>query len=149
MAQGWRPQWNSDVAMAVRTASWLSEAEVPGGGLMKKLSGSADPKNMRPMPMPALNIIAIQDTVRNWGSSSSAPSLMRPYLLAASQMTKTTKKLAASTKSQPVFWMTQPSADEDTEPRLAVLTKPQITKPTASAAVTPNTRRSRRGCSGA
>jgi hypothetical protein len=30
------------------------------------------------MPMPALNIIAIQDEVRNSGASSSRPSGMRP-----------------------------------------------------------------------
>ena len=37
--------------------------------------------------MPALNIIAIHETVRNSGSSSSRPSGMRPYLLAASHRT--------------------------------------------------------------
>ena len=40
--------------------------------------GSLTPKNIRPMPIPALNIIAIQDTVRNSGSSSSLPSLILP-----------------------------------------------------------------------
>ena len=39
------------------------------------------PKNMRPMPMPALNIIAIHDEVRNSGLSSSAPSRILPCRL--------------------------------------------------------------------
>jgi hypothetical protein len=37
--------------------------------------------------MPALNIMAIHETVRNSGASSSRPSGMRPYLLAASHRT--------------------------------------------------------------
>ena len=52
--------------------------------------------------MPALNIIATQETVRNSGSSSSRPSGMSPNRLAASQMTNTTNALAVVTKSQPV-----------------------------------------------
>ena len=50
-------------------------------------SGSLTPKNISPMPMPALNIIATQDTVLNSGSSSSRPSGIRPYRPAASQIT--------------------------------------------------------------
>ena len=42
--------------------------------------GSATPKNISPMPMPALNIIAIHDTVLNSGCSSCPPSLTLPYL---------------------------------------------------------------------
>jgi hypothetical protein len=37
--------------------------------------------------MPALNIIAIHEMVRNSGASSSRPSGMRPYLLVASHRT--------------------------------------------------------------
>ena len=53
--------------------------------------------------MPALNIIATHDTVRNSGPSSSRPSWMLPNRLMASQMTKTTNALEVSTKSQPVL----------------------------------------------
>ncbi len=66
------------MAIAVRIAASDSGCVVPGGGVTKKLRGSAAPKNIRPMPMPALNIIAIHETVLNCGFSSSAPSLMRP-----------------------------------------------------------------------
>ena len=58
--------------------------------------------------MPAENIIAIQETVLNSGSSSSRPSGIRPNLLAASQMTKSTKPDATSENSQPMLCTTQP-----------------------------------------
>ena len=57
--------------------------------------------------MPALNIIAIQETVLNSGSSSSRPSGMLPYLLIASHSTKTTKALEVVTNSQPAFVIVQ------------------------------------------
>ncbi len=63
--------------------------------------------------MPALNIIAIQETVRNSGSSSSRPSGMLPNRLAASQITNTTNALAVVTNSQPVSAITQVSAVPD------------------------------------
>jgi hypothetical protein len=66
------------VAIAVCTASGLPAAPVPGGGVAKCDSGSATPKNIRPMPIPALNIIATHETPRNSGSSSSRPSGMLP-----------------------------------------------------------------------
>ena len=66
--------------------------------------------------MPALNIMAIQETVRNSGSSSSPPSGMRPYLLAASHSTKITKKVELRTKNQPVLVMTQVCAELEAEP---------------------------------
>ena len=59
--------------------------------------------------MPALNIIAIHETVRNSGASSSRPSGIRPYLLIASHSAKTTKPLAASTNAQPPPVMMPPS----------------------------------------
>src|SRR5690554_5148581 len=93
-----------------------SAGDVPGGGSTKKLSGSTTPKNMSPIPMPALNIIEIHETVRNCGRSSSAPSLIWPYLLTASQRTKTTKKLAARTNNQPALSMTHVSAVLETDP---------------------------------
>ena len=71
--------------------------------------------------MPALNIIATHDTVRNSGPSSSRPSGMLPNLLTASQITKTTNALAVSTNSQPVLVMTHVSdlSDAVAEARLA------------------------------
>ena len=56
--------------------------------------------------MPALNIIAIHDTVRNSGCSSSRPSRMRPKRLNASHSAKTTKPVAARMKPQPPPRMT-------------------------------------------
>jgi hypothetical protein len=53
--------------------------------------------------MPALNIIAIQETVLNSGSSSSLPSGMVPKRPAASQITKATKAEARVTTSQPML----------------------------------------------
>src|SRR5512145_1344161 len=91
------------------------------------------------MPMPALNIIAIHETVRNSGSSSSLPSGIVPKRPAASQMTKTTKTEARVTNSHPMFVTVQERAAEEAVPRLEVLANPQTRKPTASAAVTPKT----------
>jgi hypothetical protein len=75
------------VAIAVCTASDVPASTVPGGGAVKWDSGSLTPKNISPIPIPALNIIATQETVRNSGCSSSAPSGIRPYRPAASQST--------------------------------------------------------------
>ena len=87
--------------------------------------------------MPALNIIAIQQTVRNSGSSSSLPSGMRPYLLSASHSEKITKPVAARTKSQPTLASSQSSADCAVEARWSVQITPQSTKAVDTAAVTP------------
>ena len=92
--------------------------------------------------MPALNIIAIHDTVRNSGSSSSAPSGMLPNRPIASQITKTTNADASRTKSQPMLCTVQSSAVPDAVPRVSVLRKPQARKARAITAVTPNTTRS-------
>ena len=88
--------------------------------------------------MPALNIIAIQEMVRNSGRSSSRPSGIRPYLLAASQITYTTNADASSTNSQPRLPVTQPRTEPLTEPRPVGVAKPQATKPSAIAAATAN-----------
>src|SRR5687768_9059220 len=121
MAHGCSVQWNSVVAIAVCTASGLPASPVPGGGVARWATGSATPKNIRPIPMPAENIIAIHDTVRNSGSSSSRPSGMLPYLLAASQMTKTTKPEATSANNQPVLCTTQDSPELEAEASVSVL----------------------------
>ena len=102
--------------------------------------------------MPAENIIAIQETVLNSGSSSSRPSGMRPNLPAASQMTNSTNPLATSANSQPMLCTTQPRPAVEAELRVEVLVNPQRTKPMARAAVIPKTivssrRGSSAGCS--
>ena len=127
------------VAIAVCTASVFPAGPVPGGGVAKCVNGSATPKNIRPMPMPALNIIATHEMVRNSGSSSSQPSGMLPNLPSASHSTNTTKPDAVSANSQPVLSMIQVSADPDALANVAVLTKPQTRNPSAMIAVMPNT----------
>ena len=92
--------------------------------------------------MPALNIIAIQETVLNSGSSSSLPSGMLPKRPMASQITKTTNADARTTNIQPMFFTDQSRADPDALPRVLVLRKPHATNARAMTAETPKTRRS-------
>ena len=92
--------------------------------------------------MPALNIMAIHETVLNSGSSSSRPSGMAPKRPSASHSTKTTKPDAVRMNSQPVLAMIHVSVVPETLFREGVLTNPQIRKATAMAAVTPNTTKS-------
>src|SRR5919112_6623461 len=94
------------------------------------------------MPMPALNIIATQETVRNSGRSSSRPSGIRPYLPAARQSTKTTNAEASSTNSQPRLVSTHSRAVALADPRPSGVAKPQATKARATTAETPKTTRS-------
>src|SRR5215210_4998972 len=56
---------------------------------------------MRPMPIPALNIIATHETVLNSGCSSWPPSRIFPYLLKARYSEKTKKPKDDSMKTQP------------------------------------------------
>ena len=74
--------------------------------------------------MPALNIIAIQETVLNSGSSSSPPSGMLPNRPAASQITKATKPEASTTNSQPMLCTVQSSAVARPSPGCLVSRKP-------------------------
>ena len=89
--------------------------------------------------MPALNIIAIQDTVRNSGFSPSSPSGIRPYRLKARNSAKMTKPVAASTKPQPVLVTSQSSAPLAKELSESVARAPQATRANMIAAVTPKT----------
>ncbi len=130
------------VANAFWTASGFPAAPVPGGGVVKCVSGSATPKNIRPMPMPAENIMAIQETPLNSGSSSSRPSGIVPYRPSASQSTKTTNPDPVSTNNQPVLSMTHVSALPEALASDGVLTKPHTRNPTAMTAVMPNTTQS-------
>ncbi|CAO0837934.1 hypothetical protein SMICM17S_12819 [Streptomyces microflavus] len=66
------------VAIAVCMASAESAGSVPGGGVRKWARGSLTPQNISPMPIPALNIIATQEMVRNSGASPSWPRQIFP-----------------------------------------------------------------------
>src|ERR687893_2229558 len=102
---------------------------------------------MSPMPIPALNIIAIHDTVRNSGVSSSRPRGILPYLLIASQSAKTTNALAARTKAQPPPVMTPARTALATALSESVPNTPQAMNARTSAAATLNTTRSNGKCS--
>jgi hypothetical protein len=92
--------------------------------------------------MPALNIMAIQDTVRNSGRSPSAPSGILPYLLNATHRAKITKPLAASTNAQPPPVITPFSTAADTADSVSVDATPHTTKATVSTAAIPKIHRS-------
>ena len=67
------------------------------------MRGSATPQKIKPIPMPALNIIAIQLTVLNSGFSPSLPSGIFPYRLSASHSAKITNPVAEKMNSQPTL----------------------------------------------
>ena len=98
--------------------------------------------------MPALNIIAIQETVRNSGFSSSSPSGIWPKRLIASQSAKTTNAVAASTNNQPILVMTHFCAVLAAEARPSSSRTPQATKASAPIAVAQKMSRSSRGLPG-
>ncbi len=65
-------------------AAWAEpDSAWPSGGVLRWVSGSATPQNIRPMPMPVANIIETHEKVVSSASESSGPSLMLPYLVAA------------------------------------------------------------------
>ncbi len=92
--------------------------------------------------MPALNIMATQETVLNSGSSPSWPRVIFPYRLMASQSAKTTKPVAVSMKNQPPLCIRPLSMSVETFSSESVATPPQTTKARVRTAVTPNTTRS-------
>ena len=61
MAHGCTPQWKMAEATASRCAASGSAPSTPNGGSRKWSTGSATPKNISPMPMPAANNIANHD----------------------------------------------------------------------------------------
>ena len=75
--------------------------------------------------MPALNIMAIHEVVRNSGGSSSRPSGILPKRLNASQSANTTNALADSTNAQPPAVITPDSTAEDTALSVSVDSAPQ------------------------
>ena len=84
--------------------------------------------------MPVLNIMATQASVLNSGSSSSAPSRIRPNFVAAMITESTRKASAATTKNQPKVSMTQASPDSPKPAR-----EPRASTPHATTASTPLT----------
>ena len=78
IAQGWKPQWKKVYSIAECAAASVPGSVMPIGGVLRCVSGSATPQNMRPMPMPVANIIDTQENVENSGFESSGPSLMFP-----------------------------------------------------------------------
>jgi hypothetical protein len=94
------------------------------------------------MPIPALNIIATHETVRNSGCSPSRPSGILPYRLNASHSANTTKPLAASTNAQPPTFMIPASTAEATALNVSVDSAPHTMNATTSTAATPKTHRS-------
>src|SRR5690606_19180585 len=84
-----------------------------------------------------LNIMAIQETVRNSGASSSRPRGILPRLLYASHSANTTNPLATSTNAQPPTSMTPASTAEDTVLRVTTEATPHTMKATTRVAAIP------------
>ena len=101
--------------------------------------GSATAKNISPMPMPALNIIATHDIVRNSGRSSSRPSRTRPKRLNASTPANTRNAAVESTNSQPNVEMIQLRTSSATTPTPSVSSTPHNTKASEMPAAIENT----------
>ncbi len=78
IAHGWKPQWKNVYSMASCAPCSEPGSARPRGGVSRCHSGSATPKNIRPMPMPVANIIETHENVENSGSELSGPSLMLP-----------------------------------------------------------------------
>jgi hypothetical protein len=77
-AHGCSAQWRYEYCMATRAASIDPGCAASFGGVARCERGSATPKNISPMPIPALNIIATHEAVLNSGRSSSRPSRILP-----------------------------------------------------------------------
>src|SRR5215204_1421774 len=135
IAHGCKPQWKSAVANAMPA----EESATPGGGFTKCVNGSVTPQKIKPIPMPALNIIATQQMVLNSGFSPSAPNLIRPNLLNASHSANKTKPVAEKMNSQPRFVTTALRIDDITDLKPAGRTSPHVRMAATIAAVTPNT----------
>ncbi|CAM4525053.1 hypothetical protein NONI108955_43060 [Nocardia ninae] len=84
------------------------------------------------MPMPALNIMAIQARLLNSGFESSFPSRIRPKRLTAITTQSTRKTSAETTNSQSKLPSTQSSAVFDAEPKLSL---PRAAQPTPAITV--------------
>src|SRR5919107_1074164 len=95
---------------------------------------------MRPMPMPALNIIATHETVLNSGFSSWAPSLIFPYRLKARYSEKDRKPKVESMNIQPKLGTRKlHKTASKTAARLLVKNIPHATNTAERTAATQNT----------
>src|SRR5690606_21687827 len=94
------------------------------------------------MPIPAANIMAIHDEVRNSGRSSSSPSGMRPYLLKANHRAKTTNAVPASVNTHPPSRTSTSNAVLAKDCSDSVPSTPQAMNATAAIAEMPNTTQS-------
>ena len=92
--------------------------------------------------MPALNIMAIQASVSNSGSSSSAPSRIRPNRVAAITTASTRNASAATTKNQPKVPTVQARPDSPKRASEPLASTPHSTTATTPATPTPSTTRS-------
>ena len=91
------------------------------------------------MPIPALNIIAIHDTVRNSGRSSSRPSRTLPKRLKASTNANTRKPAVPITNTQPKVEMIQVSTSSATAPTPSASITPHRTNASEMPAAMKNT----------
>src|SRR6185312_211788 len=91
------------------------------------------------MPMPALNIMAIQDRVEKSGFSPCWDSGMLPYRPKARTREKATKPVAARMNSQPRFVVTQLSAADAPSPMAVVKIPPKMHRAAMMPKETPNT----------
>jgi hypothetical protein len=102
--------------------------------------GSATPKNISPMPIPALNIIATHDTVLNSGCSSCPPSRTLPYRLNARYIEKARKPNDDSMNTHPKLGTRKlHSTASKTAARLSVKRMPHRTNTAEIIAATQNT----------
>src|SRR5918998_4494178 len=126
--------------MATWAAPFVLGSANPNGGAPMWERGSATPKNMRPMPMPALNIIATHETVLNSGCSSWAPSLILPNRLKARYSAKVRKPKVESMNIQPKFGTRKlHNTASETAARLLVKNIPHATNTAERTAATQNT----------
>ena len=89
--------------------------------------------------MPTLNIMHTHETVRNSGSSSSAPSLILPKRLTARNPAKTRKNAVETTKPHPKPLMIAERIAWVTEARLSGATAPHEMNPAVIAMAGQNT----------
>src|ERR687893_186122 len=146
MAHGWNAQWKKEYSIATWAPALVLASANPNGGAPMWERGSATPKNMRPMPMPALNIIATHETVLNSGCSSWAPSRILPNRLKARYSAKDRKPKVESMNIQPKLGTRKlHKTASKTAARLLVKKIPHATNTAERTAATQNTVRSMLG----
>src|SRR5918999_5579771 len=140
MAHGWNAQWKYEYSIPTCAASLVPGSAVPAGGELMWERCSATPKNISPIPIPALNIMATHDTVRNSGCSSCPPSRILPYRLKARYIEKARKPNDDSMNTQPKLGTRKlHSTASKTAARLSVKRMPHRTNTADVMAATQNT----------